>query len=75
VCSPLANTVGVLFTAARVKVRAVDLERAESMDMMGRMRKTVSSMSDPSRLVLNHFSRGISWCITCFYVTSPVTRG
>jgi hypothetical protein len=41
-----------LFTAVRVKVRAVDLETVESMDMMGRMRKTVRSMSSKSRLAV-----------------------
>jgi hypothetical protein len=53
VCSPLANTAGVMFTATRVKVRAVDLERVESMDMMGRMRKMVNSMPGLSRLAVN----------------------
>lgn len=44
-CSPLTSTAGAPFAAVRVNVRAVDLEKVESKDMMGRMRKTVSNMS------------------------------
>ena len=43
-CSPLASTIGALFAAVRVNVRAVDLEKVESKDMMGRMRKKVKSI-------------------------------
>ena len=46
-------------TAVRVKARAVDLERVESIDMMGRMRKTLRSMSNPAvdrRLWCHHVS-------------------
>lgn len=61
-CSPLASTAGTLFTAVRVKVRAVDLEKVESKDMMGRMRKTVKSMAAPHDRLLFHgcnLSRGL----------------
>lgn len=71
-CSPLANTAGVLFAAVRVKVRAVDLERVESRDIMGRTRKTVRSMPCASRLVC-HFVAPSS-CITCIHVTPYITR-
>ena len=48
------------------------LESVESMDMMGRMRKTVRSMSSNSRLVVTYV-----WCfvmyITWVHVTPCVT--
>ena len=44
-----------------MKVRALDLVRAESMDMMGRMRKTVNIMLDsPQCVVLRDASRAFT---------------